>query len=87
MENKVREAYLINKLESKDEKIQELKSDIHDLEQENKELKEQIKKLEAKNKDLSEWYKSTELERPELIELNILKIQNSKRIDRSFQDE
>ncbi len=46
MENKVREAYLMNRLESRDEQIQGLKSDIHDLEQENKALKEKIETFE-----------------------------------------
>ena len=74
MENKVQ-----GLLAEKDKKIIE-------LERENKVLKEQIKKLETENKELNEWYKSTELESPELIELNVLKIQNSQRIDRGFKE-
>lgn len=57
------------------------------LEQENKALKEKVKTLESENKQLNEWYKSSELSEPELTELDVLKIQNSQRIDRSFQDE
>lgn len=82
-----REDWLTHKLEARDEQIQGLKSDIHDLEQENKVLKEQVKTLESENKQLNEWYKSSELSEPELTELDVLKIQNSQRIDRSFQDE